>query len=285
MLQTIQFIDKSFSNVDIDKYHLSLQVSLKGFSFSILDRDRNKFVAFGHYPQARVTSYRTLAKQISGIIDGELALQCAFSHVKVLFATPDYTFVPAEFYADSNCDEWYRFNQEPKKDEVIMSNYIYGNSSYVVYGLPQVLMQTMRSRYALAQFYHQSVPMIEELTLKSKIENSAKRIYLNMMPAFFDLVFADGGSILLYNSFKYQSINDFKYFFLNAVDNLQFSPIESPVYLCGMVSPDGPVIEAVKEYIKNVNYFVRPSHFDYAYGFDSVPSHYFTNLLNLYQCG
>ena len=67
MLQNIHFIDKSFDYVNVDKYHLSLQVFLKGFSFSVLDRERNKYVALAHYQFNRVTSFRTLAKQIDAI--------------------------------------------------------------------------------------------------------------------------------------------------------------------------------------------------------------------------
>ena len=91
--------------------------------------------------------------------------------------------------------------------------------------------------------------------------------------------------ITLYNTFSYKSTEDFNYYFLNAIDNMKLSPLNTQVSVCGIVPTDSPVLESMKEYIRNINYFVRPGHFEYAYGFNDVPSHYFTNMINLYQCG
>lgn len=284
-MQQIYFIDKSFDYVNVNKYQLSLQVFLKGFSFSVLDRERNKFVALAHYPFGRVTSFRTQVKQIEGIFANEPLLQCSFSHVKILFATTNYTFVPASFYSDDDKSQWFRFNQDLSAGEELMSNYIFGNSSNVVFGVPIVLANFFRAKFPTSKFYHQSVPLIEELTLKSKIVNGEKRVLVNVLPTFFDFAVIDNGDITLYNTFCYKSIDDFKYFFLNAIDNMRLSPLTTPVSVCGMVPSNHPILEFMKDYIRNIDYFVRPSHFDYAYGFNDVPSHFFTNMINLYQCG
>ena len=284
-MQNIHFIDKSFDYVSVDKYHLSLQVFLKGFSFSVLDRERNKYVALAHYQFNRITSVRTLAKQIDGIVAAEPLLQCPFKHVKLMFCTPDYTFVPAAFYSDDDKTAWFDFNQELKRDCELMSNYIFGNSSYVVFGVPKVLAAVLRERFSAVRFYHQSVPLIEELTLKSKLESEGRRVLVNLMPAFFDFVLIEDGEITLYNTFSYKSTEDFNYYFLNAIDNMKLSPLNTKVSICGIVQADSPVLESMKEYIRNIDYFVRPGHFEYAYGFNDVPSHYFTNMINLYQCG
>ena len=110
-------------------------------------------------------------------------------------------------------------------------------------------------------------------------------LLVNIYPAIFDFVLIDGRDIVLFNTFSYKSVADFNYFFLNAVDNLKLPPLTIPVSVCGMLSSDNQIMESMKKYIKNISYFVRPSHFEYAYGFNEVPSHYFTNMIILYQCG
>ena len=284
-MQKFYFIDKSFDYVNVDKYHLSLQVFLKGFSFSVLDRDRNKYVAIAHYQFNRVTSFRTLTKQIETIITNESLLQCSFSHVKLLFATTSYTFVPAAFYSDNEKEMWFSFNQDLQRGNELMSNYIFGNSSYVLFSIPTVLANLFRTQYPTVRFYHQSVPLIEELTLKSKLESGERRVLINVQPAFFDFVIIDNGEITLYNTFSYHSVDDFKYFFLNTIDSMRLSPTSTHVSVCGIVPADSAIMESLKEYIRNIDYFSRPAHFDYAYGFNDIPSHYFTNMINLYQCG
>lgn len=284
-MQHIHFIDKSFDYVNVSKYHLSLQVFLKGFSFSVLDRERNKYVALAHYPFSRVTSYRTLVRQIDEIVANEPLLQSQFSHVKLLFATVNYTFVPSSFYSAGEETRWFRFNHDLQAGEELIVNYIFGNSSNVIFSIPVVLANFFRSKYPSVRIYHQSVPLIEELMLKSKIESEDKRVLINVLPTFFDFVLIDNGEILLYNTFAYKSVADFKYFFLNAVDNMKLSPLTTPVSVCGIVPSTHPILDSLKEYIRNISYFEKPSHFEYAYGFNEVPSHFFTNMINLYQCG
>ncbi len=284
-MQNIHFIDKSFRATDVSKYHLSLQVFLKGFSFSVLDGERNKYIALAHYSFSRITSYRTLAKQISEIIDKEPLLQNDFPHVKLLYATANYTFVPSVFYTDADKAKFFEFNQELKAGEQLSTNYIFGNSSTVIFSVPKILVSLFTERFPNLRIYHQSVPLIEELTLKSKIEGYGKRVFVNLHPTIFDFVLIDGGEIILFNTFTYKSVSDFNYFFLNAIDNLKLSPLTTSVYVCGILASDDLILESMKKYIKNINYFDKPSHFDYAYGLNEVPSHYFTNMINLYQCG
>ena len=285
MLQNIHFIDKSFDYVNVDKYQLSLQVVLKGLSCSVLDRERNKYVALAHYQFNRVTSYKTVAKQIDAIADSEPLLQCPFRHVKLMFYTDAYTFVPSAFFTDNDKETWFKFNHDLPHGYELMSNYIFGNSSYVVFSIPTVLADVFRARFGAIKFYHQSVPMIEDLTLRSKLESGDKRVYVNLMPAFFDFVLVDNGEIALYNTFSYKSTDDFNYFFLNAIDSLRLPPTTIPVNVCGILPADSPILESMKEYVRNIGYFAMPSHFEYAYDFNDIPSHYFTNMINLYQCG
>jgi len=284
-MQNIHFIDKSFDAADASKYHLSLQVFLKGFSFSVLDRERDKYVALAHYSFGRVTSYRTLAKQIDDIIVNEELLRCDFTHVKLLFATASYTFVPSAFFSEENMADFFKFNQELKASEELCYNYIYGNSSNVIFSIPKVLANLFRNRYPNVKIYHQSVPIIEELTLNSKIDVVGKRVLINVQPTIFDIAYIDGDKIILFNTFAYKSVADFNYFFLNAIDNLKLPPLTTPVYVCGILPSDHAILESLKKYIKNINYFGKPTHFDYAYGINELPSHYFTNMINLYQCG
>lgn len=285
MLQHIHFIDKSFDYINVEKYQLSLQVFLKGFSFSVLDREKNKFVALGHYTFSRVLSYRTLVKLVDETIANEPLLQCNFSHVKLMFATANYTFVPSAFYSEDTKNVFYCFNQDLQAGEELLANYIFGNASNVIFSIPAVVTSFFKSKYPTVKIYHQSVPFIEELTLKSKLDTPDKRVFINVFSSMFDFVFVENGEVLLYNTFNYKSINDFNYFFLNAIDNLKLSPLTTQLYLCGNVTSDSEIIESLKEYIKNINYFVMPTHFEYAYGFNDVPAHFFTNMINLYQCG
>ena len=285
MINQIKFIDKSFDLKNINNYHLSLQVYLKGFSFCLLDRDRNKFIALGNYYFNKITSYNILLNEIEEIFQNEEILKPNYQHVKFMFATPRYSYIPSPFFDKNEVENLYSFNHKIKQGDSLHTNFIYGNSSYVVYTIPQYIEDFFSNKYPNLKIYHHSCPLIEEILLKEKLNTPKPRVFLNVLPDIFDFILIEEGKIKLFNSFAYNSQTDFQYFVLNAFDQINLSPIDIPVSIMGIIQRDNIKIENLKKYIKNIMYFNKPAHFEYAYGFNDIPDHYFVNLINLYQCG
>lgn len=285
MIDQIKFIDKSFSLENINNYHLSLQVYLKGFSFCLLDRERNKFIALGNYYFNKISSYSILLNEIEEIFLTEEVLQPNYQHVKLLFSTPKYSYIPSPFFDTKEVENLYKFNHKIKQGEVLHTNYIYGNSSYSIYTIPGFIEDFFNQKYPNLKVYHHSCPLIEEILLKEKLNTQKPRAFLNILPDIFDFVIIENGKLKLFNTFAYNSDSDFQYFVLNTFDQLNLSPIDIPVSIMGIVNRDDIKIENLKKYIKQISYFSKPEHFEYAYGFNEVPDHYFINLINLYQCG
>lgn len=285
MIEQIKFIDKSFDLEHINNYHLSLQVYLKGFSFCLLDRERNKFIALGNYYFDKISSYNILLNEIDEIFKNEEVLKPNYQHVKFLFATPKYSYIPSPFYDKDEIKSIYSFNHKLKKGEKLHSNFIYGNSSYAVFTIPDYIEDFFKQKYQNIKFYHHSSPLIEEILLKDKLSTQSNKVFLNIMPDIFDFVIIENGKLKLFNSFTYNSETDFQYFVLNAFNQLNLSPIDIPVSIMGVVKRDDIKIDNLKKYIKQISYFSKPAHFEYAYGFNNLPDHFFINLINLYQCG
>jgi len=285
LVENYRFIDKTFDSTHIAQYHLSLQVFLKGFSFCILDRERNKFIAIGHYYFERIISYRSLLDEVEQIIANDEVLNQNYIHVKLIFSTPKSTFIPSAFYNASKIEEYFAFNHKKSHFEILDVNYIYGNSTYLIYAIPHFIKEWFERKYVAIKIYHQSIPLIEELLLKNKLGGLNSSLYLNIYPDFYDLVYLEKGNLTLYNSFTYSNKSDFQYFLLNTIDQLKLSPIEVPLIITGLVQKNDPIIESTKLFIKQIDYLNYPSHFDYSFGFNQLPQYYFTNMLNLYQCG
>ncbi len=285
MIEQFKFIDKSFDSEYINNYHLSLQVYLKGFSFCLLDRERNKFIALGNYYFDKITSYNILLNEIEEIFQNEKILAYNYQHVKLLFATPKYSYIPSPLFDKNELENLYSLNHKILMGDKLHTNYIYGNSSYTVYSIPEYIERFFVNKYPNLKLYHHSCPLIEEILLKDKLSSKKHKAFLNILPDIFDFVIIEDGKLKLFNSFAYNSETDFQYFVLNTFDQLNLSPIDIPLSIMGIIKRDDIKIENLKKYIKNINYFNKPAHFEYAYGFNDIPNHYFINLINLYQCG
>jgi len=281
----IYFIDKSFNAKNISNYHLSLQVFLKGFSFCLLDRENNKFVALGHYYYEHLVSYKKLLEIIERVFQSNEILQYNYEHVKVIFATPKFTFIPSTFYLPETAAEFFDFNHKLARFEVLETNYVYSNSTYVVFAIPDFIKDWIHQQLPKARIYHQSIPLIEEMLLKNKNSLVNNSVYVNVYHSFFDIALMEKGQLKLFNSFAYQSATDFQYFLLNTFDQLKLSAVDVPTIFSGFISKADPKIEQSKKFIKNINFLEKPEHFQYSYEFNNIEDHYFTNMINLYQCG
>ena len=264
---------------------MSLQVSLKGFSFCVLNRQKNKFIAFGHYSYSKITSYRILLNEVKLVMEGNEVLNQNYQHVKLLFASPKFSLIPGPLFDPDKLESLFTFNHTLNADERLLSNFIFANGSYVVYTIPKLIVDWFQDYFPTIKFYHQSCPLTEELLLKNKLGNTQMLVYINMYADFFDFVLLEKGMLKLYNSFAYKTDSDFQFFVLNVYDQLKLSPTEVSALICGVIPKNDTKIEIVKKYIKNLEYLNKPYHFEYSFGFDELPGHYFTNMINLYQCG
>ncbi len=223
--------------------------------------------------------------EIEKVYQESEVLQHPYQHIKLLFATPKSTLVPGAFFDENNPESFFNFNHELKKNEKVYANYIYGNESHIVYSLPDVVSNYFLGRYPQIRIYHQACPFIDELLLKNKAQSDFKSVYLNIYPAFFDVAWLHNAELQLFNSFAYRNLVDFQYFLLNVFEQLKLSVVDIPVIITGFVQKNDPKVEMIRKYFKKVDYLEHPDHFSYAYGFNEHPNHYFTNMLNLYQCG
>jgi hypothetical protein len=285
LIEQINFTDKSFDIKNINDYHLSLQVYVKGFSFCILDRERNKFIAISNYYFDKINSYNILLEEINNIYNTNEILQLQFKHIKLLFTTNKYTNIPSAFYDEKEIESIYSFNQNLDKNESLLTNYTYGNSAYTIFGIPNSIKTFFTEKHNNINIYHNTTPLIEEILLKEKLNSNHNKVFLNIMPNTFDIVIIEKNNLKLLNTFTYNSDTDFIYYILNIFNQLGLSPIDIPISITGFIRKNDSKIEKLKKYIKHINFFNKPTHFDYSYEFNSIPNHYFSNLINLYQCG
>jgi hypothetical protein len=126
--------------------------------------------------------------------------------------------------------------------------------------------------------------LIEGLLIKFKNQEISDRVYVNVRPSYIDILFFQNSNLLFSNSFKYKTSEDFAYFLLNALEQLQLNPETIDLYLMGEIDKSSPIYELLYKYIRTIEFMERNDFFIYSYSLDELPSHYFYNLLNANTC-
>ncbi len=279
-MHEISYVDETFDLNFIIEYHLSIQVSLDGFSFCILDTIQKKYVLLRHFPLS-VKKPQFLTGKVRDIYETEEVLNKGFKSVSISYNDPKATIVPSSFSDETHLQQIINLNQFHERNEETASCRIKSFLQDIVFSYPEELRTFFDSKYSEYHFFHSTYPLLNA-TIQQK-GKAGKTIVLNFSKKYFHIIFIEK-DIRLFNSFFYKTENDFLYHTLNICKNLEFDAEKDEVLVGGMVAGDSDYIRQLKKYLLHVNLLKPDQDFHYSYTFEKTPGHYFSELFNSYKC-
>ena len=277
------FLDETLDINTTQSYHLSIQVSLNGFSFSILDTVRNKYVALKNYPLDKQKGIPE--DQLRDIFKKDEFLTRKYKSSSYFFITDKSTLVPSPLFNKDKIKEYLMFNHPLEEHNKIFYNQIKNAGTYTVYSIPVNICEILDKQFPGIKNYHQSVPFIEQILLKNQPGEFDFSAFINVTPGIFDIAVSQSKKLILYNQFRFRNENDFIYFVLNIFEQLKLSPEKTLLLLSGEITKTSKYYESLKKYIKSIRFEKRDNQFTYSYTFNQIAEHTFIPLQNLYSCG
>jgi len=277
------FLDETLDINTTQSYHLSIQVSLNGFSFSILDTVRNKYVALKNYPLDKQKGIPE--DQLRNIFKKDEFLTRKYKSSSYFFITDKSTLVPSPLFNKDKIKEYLMFNHPLEEHNKIFYNQIKNAGTYTVYSIPVNICEILDKQFPGIKNYHQSVPFIEQILLKNQPGEFDFSAFINVTPGIFDIAVSQSKKLILYNQFRFRNENDFIYFVLNIFEQLKLSPEKTLLLLSGEITKTSKYYESLKKYIKSIRFEKRDNQFTYSYTFNQIAEHTFIPLQNLYSCG
>lgn len=284
------YIDKAIVKTDNNysdfnkNYSLSIQLSLDGFSFSFLNTDSNKYLAFESYTIKGIEDYEELAKELGDLLDQLDVIKRRFNRINILFEGSKSSLVPQALFDENALRDYFKFSHKLNYDEDVRFDKLSNLQAYNVYALPKPILELIKARFINYNIQHSLSSLIEALLIKFKNQEISDRVYVNVRPSYIDILFIQNSKLLFSNSFKYKTSEDLAYFLLNALEQLQLNPETIDLYLMGEIDKSSQHYELLYKYIRNIEFMERNDFFIYSYALDELPSHYFYNLLNANTC-
>lgn len=270
-------VDESYYFDTKATFNLAIQVEEPYLRAVIYNNERQKFVV-----QAEFTA-DDLNTQLRVLLSKTDLFQKEFFRVKVYCSSPAHTLIPAELYDVSKQEEYLSFNNNLAPDQLIYTNHIKANNSYIIFALRSTEIALFRGRFPEVKFYHAATPMLESLLLQNKNKQGCK-LYLHVEEKLVDIYAIENEGLKLYNQFNYHSIEDFVYYPLFVVEQLGFNPESTEVFISGNTSRTGNHFNILYKYFRHVNFLARNDNFQYAYKLDTDEPHRFFHLYNLELC-
>ncbi len=249
-----QVVKKKTINKEIQessKKKLSIQFSLDGFSFYISNyqNDISEFTSFTFTKALK--SPELILKEIQEIFKNEKCLQQDFETVNVIHQNNLSTLVPNQYFKKSNLNNYLKYSIKTIATDLIVYDELNTIKAKNVY-IPFVNINNfIFQNFGEFEYKHHSSILIEKLVLQS---NNSLNFFINISQSLFDIVVIKDSKILFYNIFEYQTKEDFIYYILFTLEQLDLSTETTNISIIGAINEQSELYKILYTYIRNISF-------------------------------
>jgi hypothetical protein len=241
---------------------LSIQISLSGLSFCILNTDTNTVLELQDINFDKVLNPLGVLDELKLLFNKETALNNNFKNVTLVHDNELATLVPKALFNKKHLAEYLKFNSKLLKSDFIAYDTVEENNSVNVY-IPYVNINNfIYDKFGTFVYKHISSILIESI-LQIEKESELPKVYVNINKNHFEIVVAEKGQLTLYNSFIYSTKEDFIYYILFTAEQLNLNPETFQLIVLGEIDTKSELYKIAYKYIRNISFGKRPDNYNY----------------------
>ena len=256
---------------------LSIQVSLNGLSFCTLNSQTNSLDYFKDVRfENRITPPQLLDKLVEQF-NSDANLQKDFKDIIVVHENELSSLVPKDLFDENHLADYLKFNTKILGTDYITWDAIETNSSVNVY-VPFVNINNyLYEHFGEFRFLHFSTVLIEKL-LKNHGHVKEDTMFVYVAQGHFEIIVLNSQGLRLYNSFEYKTKEDFIYFILFTMEQLQLDPEFVKLNFMGRIAENDELFNMAFNYVRNVSILTDISKYGIKEAYKSALQNY--TLLN-----
>lgn len=233
---------------------LSIQVNLNGLSFCILNRSENCITYLDHLKFDKKLTPSSILEEIKKTLSSNTVFSEAFNSVNLIYQNELATIVPQSLYDELHKADYLKFNSKILQTDFIEHDEIVINDSVVVYVPYMNINNYIFETFGEFTFKHASTVLIDTL-LQRFAKSETQQVFINVNSAHIEMVVINHGALQFYNYFEFQTVEDFIYYVLFSLEQLQFNPEEIVVNLTGDIEKDDASYAIAYKYIRHIQFY------------------------------
>ncbi|HUH52307.1 MAG TPA: DUF3822 family protein [Flavobacterium sp.] len=231
---------------------LVLNVSLSGFSFAVMSLLSDevlmlKEVCFSKFenPNNTLECYKSAFSEYA-------ELSQKFDQVIVLHNNNLSSFVPTALFDAENLGAYLHYNIKTFSTDFFAFDALEHyqiNNVYVPYvNINNFLIDIYQS----FDYKHHSTILVEKLLDASKNDDD-KQMFVHFHQKSFEIIVIRNQKLLFYNSFDFTTKEDFAYYLLFTIEQLEINPEFVTLKLLGHIAEGGELFDVAYTYIRHVS--------------------------------
>jgi hypothetical protein len=243
-----------------EHYHkLSIQVSLNGLSFCILDTIGKQLTLSHRVAFVSEVSPYDLHKELKEAFREKGVGDYNFSEVIAIHRNSLFSLVPQAFFDPEHLANYLKFNAKIYPTDHLDFDWVEGLESANVYVPFTNVNNYIYDLFGEFEFKHSATVLLETL-LKLPSSGQGTICYVHLAEEQMDMALLDNRKLLFFNSFPCTSPTDFMYYLLFSLEQLGLDTDHVKLRLLGDTEEGDPVFEMASDYLENVSVFVPDSH-------------------------
>jgi hypothetical protein len=247
----INFRDEHFQPHQSPSCHLLIHLDTDSYSYAIIDQAQNQLKALvKNYFGEKTESFSTFDRlEILKAENENIGLD--FGKVKISVETRAFTFVPDELYSDADLSKYSKFiGVEP--DTALLT------ADISAFGIKNVTAVERELDSILTNAFPESLIVSQANSFLAGVAKLAKggnesQLYLNTNIDTFEAAVIKNGSLDFYNIFEVSNADEFNYFLVNLINQLNIDR-NLPVFLSGEIQAGDEQFQRVQKYFATLNF-------------------------------
>ena len=259
--------------------HRSIRLNADGLSFSILDQEKNTFLGVREYTFNKIDNPEALSNKVAELVASDPLLSKSFDSSSVSIDMGINTLVPKEFQSKESDRSLLNFMQPTLSSETLGNDYLRAVEAHNLYPMPPL---SLPPSFGDIRFHSSSV-FIDGI-LRNWQKNDKIRLLIEVGTDHIKLLVLSDGKVIFFNQFHFKTKEDFIYYILFTMEQLQLNPEKTPLIIYGEIDQRSPLFSMAYKYIRFVTFGLRPDGFQFATILDELPDHYYFSLFHQHLC-
>lgn len=233
---------------------LSLQVSLTGLSFCVFDTLTNSILSVKEIHFDTFHKATKIEELFADAFRDNTELKDLYDEIVVIHNNNLSTFVPEPLFDDHFLGSYLQYNTKVFETDFFAFDEIPNYQMNTVY-IPYVNINNFFiDQFGSFDYKHANSLLVNKLLDASK-NNDDKKMIINFNPGHFEIIVVQNQKLLLFNSFDYQTPEDFLYYLLFTAEQLGLNPENFQLELLGTIIEEDDFYQLAYKYIRNVSLF------------------------------
>lgn len=279
----ISIFDKSFSVSNTHDYHVYLNIDFNAITYTILNTQSNTFIGLEKFLLNDIFSEYSLVDPLTKIINQTILFKQPLKSFNVAYVNHRSTLIPNVLFNNSELKTYHQFNFSAQEEDIFYADKLINTPAYNVYSIPDYITNLFNT-IEKVDYHHFSSSLIEASVLYAKKTTNDLIIDIHILPSSFQMMVVKNQSLELYNSFPYQTSEDFIYYVLFVLNQLDIKPKDINIRLLGEVDKNSAIYEILYKYSNSIILGKRTENLKFSYAFEEIPQHHYYSLFNQYLC-